>query len=228
MDSIPSYPINLNLAGVPVALIGGGVVASHKIVAMVSAGAAVTVVAPEIHPTIRSYAVDPQRARPGTVTIIERPYRARDLDGKRLVLTCTDDPDVNHQVWLDAQRVGLWCNSADDPPNCDWTLPAVVRSGVLQITVSTAGKSPAAAKWLRMQLEAQFRGDWDPVLAMVDEVRAEVRALHGTTEGHPWLEAFDDGVIDQALRGDVDGARSNLRARLGLDPLAESGRKGTP
>ena len=47
----------------------------------------------------------------------------------------------------------MFVNAADDPANCSFTLPAVARSGDLQIAVSTNGRSPALASWLRRELE---------------------------------------------------------------------------
>ncbi len=215
-SAIKQYPINLNLQGEAVTVVGGGNVAAHKVLAMVECGGHVTVIAPRIHPHIAALAADPDAAAPGRIAVAKRRYRQGDLDHARLVLTCTDDPRVNRQVQLDARAAGVWCNSADDPPNCHWTLPAVIRNGPLQVTVSTGGTAPGLAKWLRRRLSADFAGDWGAVLALVDSVRAEVRAVYGSTEVVDWQGAFDAGVIQLALDGDLEAARTQLRTHVGL------------
>ena len=63
--------------------------------------------------------------------------------GYRLVVAATGDPAVNPAVCADAEAAGVWVNTADDPANCTFTLPARVRRGDLLVTVSTGGRSPA-------------------------------------------------------------------------------------
>jgi hypothetical protein len=46
------------------------------------------------------------------------------------------------QVAADAEKAGIWVNSADDPANCTFLLPAVHRRGAVTISVSTSGCEP--------------------------------------------------------------------------------------
>ena len=101
-------------------------------------GAAVHVVAPEVVAT-RSPALG--------ATCVERaalPRRAR-RPATGSSIAATDDPRVNQQVFDDGEAAGVWVNSADDPANCSFTLPARVRRGGSLVTVSTGGRSPALA-----------------------------------------------------------------------------------
>ena len=176
------YPVNLELEGRRVLLVGGGRVARQKIRSMLTAGALVTVVAPQINEQLAED-LDADTARHADqVTIHRRPYRSDDIDGHQLVLTCTDDREVNRQVFADADAAGVWCNSADDPANCSWTLPSVARQGDLQLTISTRGKSPALSMHLRHRFEEEFDARWAELLELLAEVRAEVRAERGTSE----------------------------------------------
>lgn len=204
------YPINLELAGRKVLLVGAGNVGTQKIRSMVGAGAHVTVVAPDISDEIRTTYTDE------SVTLVNRPYETGDVEGHWLVLTCTDQRDVNRQVFLDAEAAGIWSNSADDPANCAWTLPSVARQGDLQLTISTRGKSPALSMWLRKRFEQQFDARWQELLDVLAEVRAEARATLGTSEIKGWTEALDTGAFEFVMAGDLDGARHHLRSELGL------------
>ena len=134
-----TYPVMLSLDGVPVLLVGGGNIASRKAEGLVAAGALLTVVAPEIRAELAAVAHRLER----------RPYQATDIAGHRLVMTATDNPAVNAQVGRDATELGVWVNSADDPANCSFILPAVARRGPVTVAVGTDGSSPALARTLR-------------------------------------------------------------------------------
>ena len=127
------YPVNLDLWGRRVLVVGGGQVAARKVAGLLSAGAAVTVVAPD---AVAEIAEDPD------VRWHQRPYRRGEVASYRLAITATDDPSVNRQVARDGDAANVLVNSADDPANCSFILPAVVRRGDLQLTVSTNGLQP--------------------------------------------------------------------------------------
>lgn len=201
-----SYPIQLLIRGRRALVVGAGNVALRKIEGLLAAGADVTVIAPEIHPEVAELPID----------IIERPYQAEEAGDYQLVITCTDDRMVNRQVFHDAEAAGVWVNSADDPINCTFILPAVARSGDLTLTISTNGKSPALASWLRRTFEAEFDERYQLLMQLLVEVRAEARYVLGTSEVHGWNEALDDGLFELVAAGEVDVARDKLRAALGL------------
>lgn len=211
------YPVNLDLSGRAVLVVGGGAVASQKIVAMLRAGAHVTVVAPIIAERIKiRAATNIADEKSGRLTVRQRRYIPADLDDIWLVLACTDNPQINRQVHVDAEARHLWSNSADDPVNCAWTLPSVARQGDLQLTISTNGRSPALSKWLRKRFEHDFDDRWLAVLEVLADVRETARQECGTSELKGWLDGLDNGAIDLALAGDPDAARAVLIDALGL------------
>lgn len=205
------YPVNLDLWGKRVLVVGGGPVAARKVAGLLTAGAAVTVVAPD---AVSEIAEDPD------VRWHQRPYRRGEVASYRLAITATDDPDVNRQVARDGDAANVLVNSADDPANCSFILPAVVRRGDLQLTVSTNGRSPAFASWARRRLEQTFTDTHARLLELLSEVRDEVKATHGTTEVPGWELAIDDDLIDLVAAGDVDEARARVRSSLGLEEPA--------
>src|SRR5687768_11763743 len=133
-----TYPVNLVVEGRAVLVVGGGRVALGKVTGLLEGGASITVVAPAVVDEIVALGVDVQRRR----------YEPGEAAAYRLVVTATDDPAVNQQVFDDAEAAGVWVNSADDPERCSFTLPSRVRRGDLVVAVSTGGRSPALASWL--------------------------------------------------------------------------------
>ena len=153
----PLFPAFIKLADRACLVVGAGEVARSKVESLLNAGALVTVVAPLAISNIENL------ARSRTLVWLKREFQIDDLNGLFLVIAATSSSAVNRAVFLEAQRRGVLCNSVDDPPNCDFYFPAVVRRGDLQIAVSTAGESPALAQRIRRKLEKELDeelGDW--------------------------------------------------------------------
>ena len=182
------YPIMLDLTDVPVLVVGGGRVAQRKVEGLLRAGADVTVVAPHIDDGVRGL----------PVRVVERSYEPRDLDHARLVITATNEAAVNAVVSADATRRGIWVNSADDPANCTFTLPAVARDGDVTVAVATGGASPALSSHLRGEIEAWLgeigAGDAAATLA---EQRAQLHAAGKSTESIDWSDRVRAALRDR-------------------------------
>lgn len=144
------FPIFVKLAGRRCLVIGAGTVGQSKIQSLLVAGANVAVIAPQGTSLVREWAEN---------RLIEwevREFEASDLNDVFLVIAATNCNAINQIIFREAQKRNILCNSVDDPVNCDFYYPAVVRRGDLQIAISTAGKSPALAQKLRKDLEAQY------------------------------------------------------------------------
>ncbi len=204
-----AYPVNLDLRGKPVLVVGAGSVAVRKVAGLVRAGAMVTVVAPIAAAEI---AEDPD------IRWHSRPYRRGEVASYWIAVTATDDHGVNAQVAADGRQARVWVNSADDPDNCAFTLPAVARRGSVQVAISTGGRSPAAAAWLRRRIDLQLADGVSSLVDLLAEVRDETKAIHGTTEIDGWAAALDDGLLDLVRAGRVHQARTVLRSHLRLEP----------
>lgn len=203
----PLYPVNLCLAGQPVLVVGGGPVAARKVEGLLQAGACVTVVAPA---AVGAISDNPE------VVWQRRAYQPHESRSYRLVVTATSDPAVNAQVARDCEAANVFVNSADDPANCTVTLPSVTRRGDLQVTVSTGGRSPALARWLRKRIEREIDSGYATLLELLAETRAEAKAAFKTSEIPGWEAALDSGLLELVRVGRTVEARSLLRRHLGL------------
>ena len=141
---------------------------------------------------------------------MQRPFEPADLDGAFLVLTTTDDPVVNQRVADEARRRGILVNSADDPSNCDFILPAVVRRGSVQIAITTGGRSPALARHLRQQIETLIPPAYEQLGQVLAEVRQSLRREGVRVDAETWQEAIDEQLIALVTSGELTGAAELL------------------
>jgi siroheme synthase-like protein len=202
---IPLYPVNLRVDGLRCLVVGGGPVAARKADGLRRCGARVHVVAPEVGEGVR--------ALPG-VTWEERPYRAGEAAGYRLVMSATDDPDVTGTVFADAQEARVWVNAADDPAHCSFTLPAVARRGPLTVAVSTGGHSPALAAWLRRHVDEEMGPEYEVLVGLLSDERRRIQSEGRSTEGLDWQSALDSDMLALLRAGEVQRARERLQACL--------------
>lgn len=164
------FPIFLKLEGRRCLVVGAGEIAEGKIQSLLTADAQVTVVAPEAKPELMTL------ARDGRIVWNQREFVPGDLDEAFLVIAATNIPDVNSAVYREALQRNVICNAVDDPPNCDFYFPSIVKRGDLQIAISTAGDSPALAQQLRKEIDEQLPGDLGAWLAALGKLRREVLA----------------------------------------------------
>lgn len=183
------FPVNLNLEGRPVLVVGGGRIALRKTEQLLPTGADITVVAPDIRPEFESL----------PLVCVRREFREADLDGARLVITATGVREVDQAIFDGAERRGVWVNSADDPDRCTFTLPAVVRRGALMVTTSTAGASPALSSFLRGRISEMLGGEWASVVEELSERRRDFHSRGVSTETIDWRPIIDEVLLRRGL-----------------------------
>ena len=187
LATTPSYYMAcLDLTGRSVLVVGGGRVALEKIEGLLAAGAAITVVAPQILPEVGEL----------DLTFIRRGYRTDDLDGKFLVVAATATTSVNRRVFRDAEGRSLLCNVVDVPELCSFILPAILRHEPIAVAVSTGGTSPALAQHLRDQIATVVGPEHAELAERLRELRPWAKAHFATYEER---KAYFAGLVAQEL-----------------------------
>lgn len=200
------------LDGRRVVVVGGGDVAEQKVSGLLDTGAEVVVVAPEVVPRLERW------AEAGALLWVRRAVHDDDLSGAALVLATTGDPEVNARVAASARRAGALVNAADDPDNCDVTIPAVVRRGPATVAVTTGGVSPAAARFLRERLDDWLPDELGEVVAEAGAARAELRLTGRYRYDYDvWRRGFFEPAMDALAAGAGPGALHDLARRFLAD-----------
>ncbi len=211
------YPIFVETKGRRVIVIGGGHVGAEKVRGLLNGEADITVVSPDLIPELQGYLDE------GRITHVARAYEESDLDdGYEFIMVATDDGAINAEVAAAGKRRGLWVNAADDPKNCDFILPAVVRKGKITLAASTSGTSPALARRLREELDAYLTEDMPALADLLAEVRQEMRKHGIKVENDTWQYAIDGQLRVLLAQRRYGQARARLIERLGikLAPIA--------
>ena len=194
MERNELYPIFLKVSELNVLLVGGGNVGLEKLTFLLKSSprAKVLAVAPEFLPATV------ELAQKHEVEMLSEPYHSRHLQGKHMVIACTDSPSVNQEVYRDCRERSILVNVADNPPFCDFYMGGIVTKGHVKVAISTNGKSPTTAKRLRQFFEDVIPEDIDELVKNLNTYR---KGLKGSFEDKVHtLNEVTKGLIDKALK----------------------------
>lgn len=161
-------PINLDIRGKKVVIVGGGAVAERKCLTVLSAGGCVTVVSPTLTDTLRGL------SEQGGIEHLPMEYSCGDLEDAFLVFAATSDSGVNAKVAEEARIRGIMADITGAPDLGRFTSPALVNRGELLITVSTGGESPALAAKIREELDEQYGPEYSGFVRILGRVREKL------------------------------------------------------
>jgi precorrin-2 dehydrogenase / sirohydrochlorin ferrochelatase len=204
------FPIFVEMKNRRCLVIGAGTVGERKIAGLLDAGAAVTVISPEMTENIAGWFENKM------IKWIARRYQPGDLSGYEIAFAATGDAAVNTQVFTEGRRFDVWVNSADDPKHCDFILPSVVRRGDLTVAVSSGGASPALARTVREELEMHLSQEYEQLAQIAAEARSEARRRSLSIPFETWRRALSGDVRQYLMRGEVARAKSQLLKELGV------------
>jgi siroheme synthase-like protein len=206
------YPIYLQLQDRPCVVIGGGKIAEGKVDGLLAAGATVTIVSPDLTPHLQGLADQNE------IRHIARPYRLGDLADAFVVISATDQVEINHQVWQEASTNGQLVNVVDDLPHCNFIAPAIVRKGDLTIAISTGGKAPALAVRFKEHLQRGIGPEYERFLELAGQLR-EPLAQHVPdfeTRKALWYDLVDSDALDLLAQGDESAALEVISEVIGF------------
>ncbi|WP_435624435.1 precorrin-2 dehydrogenase/sirohydrochlorin ferrochelatase family protein [Flagellimonas sp.] len=190
------YPVFLKVSNLNILVVGGGNVGLEKLTFLLksSPNAKVQMVAPEYLEETLSLASG------HNVQIIRDVYHKKYLEGKHMVIACTDRVEVNQEVYHDCRERSLLVNVADNPPFCDFYMGGIVTKGNVKIAISTNGKSPTTAKRLRQFFEYVLPERIDDLVQNLNEYR---KTLKGDFEEKvEALNEFTKGLVEQKEKSD--------------------------
>jgi precorrin-2 dehydrogenase / sirohydrochlorin ferrochelatase len=186
------YPVFLDLKEKHVLVVGGGRIAQDKIEKLLSAGARIEIVSPQINEYLT------RLVETGAVGYCCKEFEESDLDGKFLVISATDKKEVNENVSRLAEIRSILCNVVDQPALCNFIVPALVTRGDLQIAISTGGKSPTIAQKAKKEIENLIGDEYACLLEIAAAFRQKVqhRFSDYTTRREMMRKFVESEVLD--------------------------------
>ena len=202
-------PLFADLQHRAVLVVGGGVVAERRVALLLEAGAAITVIAPELTERLGELAGD------GRFTRRPRAFAADSLKPYWLVIAATDDRAVNAAVATAAVAAKRFCNVVDDKELCTFIMPAIVDRAPVTIAIGSSGLSPVLARWIKGVIETLLPARLGALAELAGRWRQRVReqVTDPAERRHFWERVVTGVVAEHTFAGrdaDADQALSRL------------------
>ena len=129
------------------------------------------------------------------------------IEGAFLVVAATGDPALNREIARVAGDAGIMVNSAEG--GSDVILPAKIVQGDIMIAISTGGRSPAMARYLRQRLEESLGNELSDMVRLQSELREILKKKIKSQEERERLlwQVLEDRSIWEAIKTSYSDAK---------------------
>ena len=144
------FPMFVDISTKRILVIGGGKIAARRVRTLLKFAEHIEVTAPEICDEKEV----PQAVWSSRKVLEEDLKDTSDfLNGADIVLTATDDRELNQKIVSACRMRKILVNTADDKSLCDFYFPAVTEKDGVVIGMNSGGKSPKTVRKVREYLE---------------------------------------------------------------------------
>jgi uroporphyrin-III C-methyltransferase/precorrin-2 dehydrogenase/sirohydrochlorin ferrochelatase len=177
---------------------------------LLTAGARLTVVAPEICLKLKRQVVS------GRIIHRVGRFKSSDVNGYWLVVNASNEFECARQVLEAANKAGVFCNSVDDKAYCSFITPAIIDRNPVVVAVSSGGVAPLLVRKIRAQIEMILPERLGQLAALAAEWRDRVKNCIDDFLGRRrfWEQVFDGPISDDVLAGRLQSARRNIASLL--------------
>ena len=152
----------------------------------------------------------------GRITIAPRDMAGQALDrSKFAIIACRTQENTDQSLeW--AREYGIPVNVVDQPEDCDFTVPSILKRGEVVAAVGSGGAAPVLAKRVRTTLEALMPQNMGPLSEIARDFRPRVYEVleSGVKRRQFWEAALNGPPADLALAGKFDEAQAAMEALL--------------
>ena len=143
------FPMCISLKDTHIILVGQGKAADEKLQILQSFGADIQ----HFHHALTEQDLEPRPA---------------------FVVVADTTPSEKERISALCRRKHIPVNVVDVPALCSFYFPSIIQNGDLTISISTGGKSPGAAAYLRRHLEPHIPDQTEDILDWLAELRKEL------------------------------------------------------
>jgi uroporphyrin-III C-methyltransferase / precorrin-2 dehydrogenase / sirohydrochlorin ferrochelatase len=190
-------PLFADLNRRPCLVVGGGALAERRVTLLLSAGAEITVIAPQLTEALGTLAAD------GKLRHVRSTFSGEPLEPYWLIVAATDEHEVNARVAAAAASAMRFCNVVDDPALCSFMMPAIVDRAPVTIAIGSSGSSPVLSRWVKGLIEAMLPARLGLLATLAGRWRERVRAAvpDATERRHFWERVVQGDVAQHAFAG---------------------------
>ena len=109
------------------------------------------------------------------VPVQKKCFEVEDLNGVDVCIAATSDLDLNTKIAGLCQQRHIPVNVVDVPELCSFVFPSIVKDRDLTIAISTNGKCPVVAKYLRQEMEEMLPSNMGEILNILGDMRQEMK-----------------------------------------------------
>jgi precorrin-2 dehydrogenase/sirohydrochlorin ferrochelatase len=148
--------VDLNIKGKHAVVIGGGTEGIRKVRGLLGQDCKITVISNRVNRFLI------EQAALGKIKLVKAKLsNANILDNYGdafLVLAATNDRELNRKIIERGRSIKAFVYAADDPAVSDFSYASIVNiEGIVQVAISTSGKSPLMARKIRIKAERVLR-----------------------------------------------------------------------
>ncbi|WP_251422679.1 precorrin-2 dehydrogenase/sirohydrochlorin ferrochelatase family protein [Veillonella agrestimuris] len=178
--------------------IGGGDVTERRI-SLVMNEARCVVISPTVTETIRKWAVEGLilwHETPFTDTYIEL------LKASKLLFISTNNRELNDKLESLAKDYKVWMNRSDKPEACDFTIPATLEVGDLQIAIGANNGGPRINRLVRQDMTNRY-SELKIAIPRLKIIREEVKSILPSVAERQqfWRTHLDETAFQAILDG---------------------------
>lgn len=202
MSGTFGLPLVVDGTQITALVVGGGTVATRKVLALRDGGATVRVRAPRVSEELTRRAADDEHL------LIERlPYDETSIGDAMVIVAATDDRTLNLRIAADARRARRFVLVAGEPAAGNCAMPAVHRSGDLVVAVTSGGVPRASARVrdaLARRLDSRYAAAIRAVARLrqrllADDDRAAWHAAADALLAEDFCESVENGAFSERL-----------------------------
>ena len=212
--------VDLNLGGKQVIIIGGGTEGLRKLKGLENQNCQIILITNRLNRTIKHLQNE------GKLSLRKEHVKdttfLKDYEKPFLVLACTNNKHLNRVIVREARLTGALSYAVDDPSVSDFSYASIINvEGILQIAISTSGRSPIVARRFRIKAERVLKrlinkSDIENIRLQEDARRMIRRKIPTVRERKEFLySVINNATIQKLIKEDrIHDARQELVALI--------------
>lgn len=167
------FPFMIDIADKNALVVGGGKIAFHKVKILYEFDVNIKVIAVSVCEEMKRLARQQEEGQ-HPITIVEREFDDDDIDGMDFVIAATNDRELNFYISDLCRQKHVLMNAVDMKEACSFIFPAMIKQNDFLVSVSTGGNSPAAAAYVKQQIQKNVPDYYGDMIDTLGNYREEI------------------------------------------------------